>query len=116
MPAVSPSAATLRVTLINLWPRGGMAHYTAALANALAQEPGIQVTVVAPTEPAPLGFASSVILAPVDVPTGNRLRDLARLPGQLLTEPADLRTVQTTAREGVQAHLSSSPRDWAPQH
>ena len=34
-PTSRRDAAPLRVTLINLWPRGGMAHYTAALANAL---------------------------------------------------------------------------------
>lgn len=45
-PTSRRDAAPLRVTLINLWPRGGMAHYTAALANALAQEPGVRVTAV----------------------------------------------------------------------
>jgi len=113
MPAVSQGAAALRVTLINLWPRGGMAHYTAALANALAQEPGIQVTVVAPKTPAPLGFAPNVTLARVDVPTGNGLHDLARLPGQLLAAPAYLRTVQATAPDVVHANLSTHPWELA---
>jgi glycosyltransferase involved in cell wall biosynthesis len=113
MPAVSHGAAALRVTLINLWPRGGMAHYTAALANALAQEPGVQVTVVAPKMPAPLGFATGVTLARVDVPTGNGLHDLARLPGQLLAAPAYLRAVQATAPDVVHANLSTHPWELA---
>lgn len=113
MPTNSPHAAVLRVTLINLWPRGGMAHYTAALANALAQEPDVQVTVVAPKVPAPLGFATGVTLAQVDIPTGNGLRDLARLPGQLLAAPAYLRAIQETAPDVVHANLSTHPWELA---
>ena len=105
--------APLRVTLINLWPRGGMAHYTAALANALALQPGITVTAVVPAAPPALGFAAAVHLAPVDIPTGNRLADLARLPGQLLRAPAYLRTVQATAPDVVHANLSTHPWELA---
>lgn len=115
MPAANQRAAPkpLRVTLINLWPRGGMAHYTAALANALAQEPGVEVTAVVPQAPAPLGFAPGVALAQVDIPTGSQLADLARLPAQLLAAPAYLRTIQATAPAIVHANLSTHPWELA---
>ncbi|MFZ1472027.1 MAG: glycosyltransferase family 4 protein [Anaerolineae bacterium] len=112
-PTSRRDAAPLRVTLINLWPRGGMAHYTAALANALAQEPDVRVTAVVAQAPAPLGFAPAVTLAPVDIPTGNRLADLARLPRQLLHLPAYLRTVQATAPDIIHANLSTHPWELA---
>ena len=38
------------MTLINLWPTGGMMHYASALANALARRPGLEVTLLVPEE------------------------------------------------------------------
>ena len=103
----------MRVTLINLWPRGGMAHYSAALANALARQPDLQVCAVVPRQPAAQGFAPAVTLAPVDVPTGNRPADLRRLPGQALRLPAYLRTIRATRPDIVHANLSTHPWELA---
>lgn len=112
-PPIPPSGGSggraLRVTLINLWPRGGMAHYSASLTNALAQEAGVSVSVIVPRTPAPHGFDPAVTLAPVDVPTGNRPADLARLPRQLVGLPAYLRAVGATAPDIVHANLSTHP-------
>lgn len=99
----------MRVTLINLWPRGGMAHYSAALANALARQPGVVVTALVPCQPAPSGFAPDITLATVDVPTGNRPRDLVRLPGQALHLPDYLRIVSATQPDIIHANLSTHP-------
>lgn len=103
----------MRVTLINLWPRGGMAHYSAALANALAHQPDVCVTAVVPREPAAQGFAANVTLATVDVPTGNRPADLLRLPGQALNLPGYLRAIRASRPDIVHANLSTHPWELA---
>jgi glycosyltransferase involved in cell wall biosynthesis len=103
----------MRVTLVNLWPRGGMAHYSAALANALARQPDVCVTAVVPREPPAQSFAANVTLAPVDVPTGNRPADLLRLPGQALHLPGYLRAIQASRPDIVHANLSTHPWELA---
>lgn len=99
----------MRVTLINLWPRGGMAHYSAALANALARQPDVDVCAVVPRQPAAQGIAPDVTLIPVDVPTGNRAVDLLRLPVQALGLPGYLRAIRSSRPDIVHANLSTHP-------
>ncbi len=99
----------MRVTLINLWPRGGMAHYSAALANALARQHAVTVTAVVPRLPPPLGFAPNVTLSTVDVPTGNRPADLLRLPVQALGMPHYLRAISSSQPDVIHANLSTHP-------
>lgn len=111
----------MRVTLINLWPRGGMAHYSAALANALARQTGVSVTAVVPHQPAAQGFAPNVTLTTVDVPTGNRPSDLLRLPMQALGLPAYLRAITASQPDVVHANLSTHPWEiatlpWLKKH
>ena len=69
----------LNITLVNLWPEGGMAHYTAQLSAALARQKELRVTVVLPVGVDVGLFASDVDLHLVDIPLTASARNLIRL-------------------------------------
>lgn len=58
----------IRLTLISLWPDGGMLHYATALANALAAEPGLAVTLLLPNGADTSRLTAAVTPALVDLP------------------------------------------------
>lgn len=64
----------MRLTLINLWPTGGMMHYATALANALAVLDGIEVAMVLPesAEMAHLDGRVQRYTVPLDLRPGRR--------------------------------------------
>jgi len=71
----------LRVTLINLWPTGGMMHYASALANALARRPGLEVTLLVPEEAELAHLSPAVRVRPVPL---SLRRGAGALAGNLL--------------------------------
>ena len=106
-PRLGPAGgADLRVTLICLWPRGGMLHYAAQLANALGAQPGVRVTAILPRDAEAGLFAPAVTRSFVDVVTGAALEQLLRAPGKLLKLPQFLRRVHATAPDLL--HINSS--------
>jgi len=64
----------MRVTMINLWPTGGMMHYATALANALAARPGLEVAMVLPASAQAPQLAPSIARheVPLDLRAGAR--------------------------------------------
>jgi glycosyltransferase involved in cell wall biosynthesis len=96
----------LHVTLVSLWPRGGMLHYTSQLANALAAQPNLRVAAVVPRSAATVHFASAVTLVPVDVPTALTSPELLKAPFKLLKLPRFLSQIAATRPDVL--HLNSS--------
>jgi glycosyltransferase involved in cell wall biosynthesis len=95
-----------RVTLVNLWGRGGMLHYSASLAGALARRPGLEVSVLLPKGAPAERFPADVHRAFVFVPSEEGPRAWLRAPGLLATVLALARAVERTRPQVV--HLNSS--------
>jgi alpha-maltose-1-phosphate synthase len=70
---------SLNITLVNLWPVGGMMHYTAQLSAALAKQDRLKITVVLPVGTDISLFSPDVRLRLVDVPVKASLGSLIKL-------------------------------------
>lgn len=96
----------MRLTLINLWPTGGMLHYAAALANALARQPGLEVTILLPRGASTALLAPGVTPAFVDLELRHGLRHAATNVLGLLRVDRFLQALRATRPDLV--HLNSS--------
>lgn len=77
------SSQLMRVTLINLWPTGGMLHYATALGNALVRRNGLELAMVLPetADATRLDAAIERHAIPLDLQPGKQhlLANLAQL-------------------------------------
>jgi glycosyltransferase involved in cell wall biosynthesis len=104
--SVAPPGKAVRVTLINLWPKGGMLHYTSQLANALARQPAVCVTVVLPRGTNTDLFNDDVRREFVDVLTSQHLLDVVLSLRHLLNLSGFMDTIDATQPDVV--HVNSS--------
>jgi len=95
----------MRVTLIDLWAREGMLHYSAQLGNNLARLPGMEVTVLVPGGSDVSLFEAAVTVDFVDVVKDASPRELLLAPPKLLKIPLFLKTIRQTKPDVI--HLNN---------
>jgi len=97
---------TMRVTFINLWPRGGMLHYSCHLANALADCDNTDVTIVLPRESDTRYLSPKLRSCFVEAPVRDGLSQLPRNLWMFSKIQCFLRVVRETHPEVI--HVNSS--------
>ncbi len=93
----------MRVTLINLWDKGGMIHYFSQLTNALAKTE--EVTVIIPDSASSNYFNKNINIKRIKVPTEASLKELVSFPSKLIRIPFFLKTVRDTNPDVI--HITS---------
>jgi glycosyltransferase involved in cell wall biosynthesis len=96
----------MRLTIINLWPAGGMMHYASALANALAEQPGLEVTLLVPRHADTGLLAPQVQPAFVDLVLHKGLAHAGSNLLQLVRIDRFIKAIRATRPDVV--HLNSS--------
>jgi len=71
--------AHLNITLVNLWPEGGMLHYTAQLSAELTKQSELKVTAVIPKGTDVSMFSSDTHIHFVDIPVKLSVSNLLKL-------------------------------------
>jgi len=96
----------MRVTFINLWPRGGMLHYSSHLANALADCDNTDVTMVLPRGSDTRALSPKLRLCFVDPPVKGGISQLPQNIWKISKIRSFLRVVRETRPDVV--HVNSS--------
>jgi len=84
----------MRVTVVELWGREGMLHYTAQLCNSLARLEDVQMTVLLPSGTERGLFDPPVAVDYVDVVMDATVRELALVPIKLARLPRFYRAIR----------------------
>lgn len=85
-----------RITILELWGRGGMLHYTSQFARAIHESGKYDVHVVLPSGSDAQFFPADINISFVPVIKGNSLRDLLLLPWYLVQLPIFLHRIFKT--------------------